>query len=154
MMLRKRHPDDISGEHRAVIELAVAMQYELDIHDINPSMLREKQLKGRINKEFNGGTISYAYSKAELQTYSIKKGLKSWLKREKWWFAAIFVTSVLGSTLWMTSYMWFCYWSLGLWFGEFWAFCIGTTNGSRALITLFWCVVSVACTTLLSYILY
>jgi hypothetical protein len=145
MALRQRHPDDISGEHRAIIELAAAMQMELDIHDVHPSMLREKQLREQVNEQLKGGAISYAYSKADLPTYSFKNGLRSWFKREKWWFSAIFATSLLCSTLWMSMtytvwYFWF--WTFGLWGAQCLAFCIGTTNGSRALIISFCCVIS------------
>jgi hypothetical protein len=143
MTLRKRHPEDISGEHRAVIELAVTMQYELDIHDVVPSTLREKELKERVNKELKGGAIFYAYAKAELQTYNMKKGLKAWFKREKWWFSAMVVTSLLCSSLWMVpdiGFYFFWFWCFGLWVAQVCAFCVGTTNGSKALITLFLCV--------------
>jgi hypothetical protein len=145
MTLRDRHPDDISGEHRAVIELAVAMRYELDNHNVHPSKLREKQLEERVNKELKGGTISYAYPNVKLQTYSIKKGAMAWLKREKGWFSVIFITSLLCSTLWMPGIMQvylFWVWTCGLWVGEVLAFCVGTTNGSRVLITLCWCIVT------------
>jgi hypothetical protein len=145
MTLRDRHPDDISGEHRAVIELAVAMRCELDNHDVDPSKLREKQLEERVNKDLKGGTISYAYPNVKLQTYSIKKGALAWLKREKWWFSVTFITSLLCLTLWMTWNMrvrLFWFWICGLWLGEVLAFCVGTTNGSRVLITLFWCIIT------------
>jgi hypothetical protein len=45
LALRKCLPEEIPGENRAVLELAVAMQDELDIKDTNPTLLREKQLK-------------------------------------------------------------------------------------------------------------
>ena len=147
MRLRERHSDDVSGKYRAVIELANAMQLELEIQDLHPSMLRERELNDRVEKELKGGAISYAYSKAEPQMYSFKKGLKGWFKREKWWFAAIFITSTLCSTLWtnvLLAYdgMWFYFWLIGLLWGQFCAFWLGTTNGSRVLIISFWCVIS------------
>jgi len=146
MTLRQRHPDDISGQHRAVIELAVAMQTELDIHDVHPSLLREKQLRERVDKELKGGAISYAYSKADLPTYSIKTGLKAWFRKERWWFSAIVTMSVFCSTFWMAPWrpgtFWFWCWTFGIWLGQVWAFCIGTTNGSSALVILFWCIIS------------
>lgn len=138
MARRQRHPDDISGEHRAVIELAAAMQMELDILDVNPSMLREKQLQEQVNEQLKGGAISYAYSQAALSTYSIRKGLKSWFKKEKWWFCAICLTSVLSSTLWLVpGGILLCLWTIGPIGGQCLAFCIGTTKGSRMLIILF-----------------
>jgi hypothetical protein len=147
MALRKRHPDDISGPNRAVIELAAAMQYELDIQGTDPSLLREKQLEERVDKQLRGGAVSYAYTKAGLQVHSFKHGLGSWFKKEKWWFSAILLTSTFIATFWMIVHrywarLWFWTWCLGLWFGQFWAFCIGTTDGSRMLIIIFWCTIS------------
>lgn len=143
MALRQRHPDDISGEHRAVIELADAMQRELDIHDVHPSLLRERELREQVNEQLKGGAISYAYAKANVPTYHMWKAFKSWLKKEKWWFGAIFLTSVMCSTLWMSWKDWyFWFWTFGLWLGQCFAFAMGTTKGSRALIILFWCVIS------------
>jgi hypothetical protein len=145
MTLRKRHPDNVSGANRAILELAVAMQDELDIHDLHPSLLREEELKDRVDKELKGGAISYAYPKADLQTYSIRKGLKGWFKREKWWFSAIFLTTLMCATVWTpftTGSFWFMFWCLGLWLGQIFAFSISTTNGSRILIILCWCIVS------------
>jgi hypothetical protein len=157
MTLRKRHPDDVSGAHRAILELAVAMQDELDIHDIDPSGLREKDLKERVDKELGGGAISYAYSKAELQTYSFRRGLSGWFKREKWWFAAIVVSSALITVVATLTEngLWFGLWSMGIWCGQVSAFCMGTTNGSRALIMLCFCVITtiiiISCATSITF---
>ena len=121
------------------------MQQGLEIQDIDPSKLREKQLKERVHKDLKGGAISYAYTHADPQTYGIWKGFKGWLKREKWWFSAVFATTVLCSTLWMSwNFGWirFTIFLVGVWLGLVLSFCLGTTNGSRALITLFWSVVS------------
>lgn len=142
MALRNRHSEGISGEYRAVLELAAAMQTELDIEDTDPSVLREKQLKERIDKEIRGGAVSYAYPDSTLKSYSIRKSLKVWFKVNKWWFLAILSTTIVCSTTWMfltiyaVFFFWFWLWSV--WFGQFWAFCIGTTVGSRLLIILFW----------------
>ncbi|KAH7351446.1 hypothetical protein BKA66DRAFT_475845 [Pyrenochaeta sp. MPI-SDFR-AT-0127] len=164
MKRRKRRTDDVSGEHRAVIELAATMQYELDIQDIDPSLLREETLKERVDKELRGGAISYAYAKIEVQADSSSKGrgsIKAWFRREKWWFSAIVFTSLLCSTIWMSSMysaygepqgaMWFWAWCFGVWFGQFWAFCIGTTTGSRMLIILFWSAVAAIVVIILRY---
>ena len=61
MTLRKKLYEEISGEHRAILELAAAMQRELDVEHIDPLVLREKQLKERINIEILGGRISYVH---------------------------------------------------------------------------------------------
>jgi hypothetical protein len=142
MALRNRHSEEISGENRAVLELAVAMQTELDIKDTDPSALREKDLKESI-KQIRGGTISSAHLDSTLRSHSVRKSLMVWIKIEKWWFSAMFITSVLCATgTWfMPLFIWI--WFLGVWCGQFWAFCIGTTMGSRLLVILFWSLVGV-----------
>lgn len=62
LALRNRLQEQISGEHRAVLELAAAMQTELEIEHVDPHLLREKQLRERINKGIRGGAVSYAYA--------------------------------------------------------------------------------------------
>jgi hypothetical protein len=143
MGLRKRLPEEIPGENRAVLELAVAMQDELDIKDTDPTLLREKQLKERIKKEIRGGSISSANLSSTLESHSIRKSLMTWFKKDKWWLLAMLSTSVICSTMWLLMYyvnvgLWVWSWSFSIWFGQFWAFCIGTTAGSRLLIILFW----------------
>lgn len=148
LALRSRLPEQISGANRAVLELAVAMQNELEVQHVDPCLLREKQLKERINREIGGGAISYAYADSAPKFHSIRRAIKTWFAAEKWWLLAMLTVSVLMSTLWMTlSYdgsgwfwfgFWFWLWLPSVWFGQFWAFCIGKTTGSRSLIILFW----------------
>ncbi|KAH6637844.1 hypothetical protein C7974DRAFT_450972 [Boeremia exigua] len=83
MALRNRHTEDVAGEYRAVLELAAAMQADLDIEDTDLSVLREKQLKERIDKEARGGAIAYAYSSSLPNTHGIRKGLAVWFKIEE-----------------------------------------------------------------------
>lgn len=137
LALRNRQPEDISGVNRAILELAAAMHTDLDIVDTDLSMLREKQLKERIDKEIRGGAVSYIDPNTTLKSFSIWTGFKTWFKTDKWWFLAIFITSTACSTLWYapSGSLWFWLWSV--WFGQFCAFCIGTTVGSRLLIILF-----------------
>jgi hypothetical protein len=144
MAHRKRNSNDISGEHRAVLELAFAMQMELYLYDSDLSVLKEKDLRQRVNNELNGGAISYSYANAEMKMYSMRKQLKNWLKNEKWWFTAIFVTSLLLGAVWTGSNegMILTFGMCAVWLGLFLAICLGTTNGSRILIVLFWSVVS------------
>jgi hypothetical protein len=140
MALRNRYPEEISGENRAVLELAVAMQTELDIKDTDPSVLRERELKESI-KHIRGGTISSAYLSHTLRSHSIRQSLMAWFRIEKWWFVAMFITSAFCATGWLFMLLWIWIWFLSIWFGQFWAFCVGTTVGSRLLIILFWSVV-------------
>jgi hypothetical protein len=138
LALRKCLPEEIPGENRAVLELAVAMQDELDIKDTNPTLLREKQLKERIKKEIRGGSISSANLSSTLESHSLRKSLITWFKIEKWWFLAILSTSAICLTGRLFIFNDVYWWFLSIWFGQFWAFCIGTTVGSRLLIILIW----------------
>ena len=135
------HFEDVRGEYRAVLELAAVVRKELDIEDTDLSLLREKQLKERIDKEIQGGAISHAYPDSRLKVYSIRKGLKTWFKKERWRFSAMVGTSLFCSTgilyLWHGYWFWFYFWLFGVWAGQFWAFCISTTLGSRLLVILF-----------------
>ena len=150
LALRNRLAEEISGEYRAILELAAAIETELDISDIDLCLLREQQLKDRIAKEIRGGTVAYAYPEATLKVHSIRKGLEAWFKKDKWWFLAMLVVTAICSTYWsfpvdpvmwatpIYAWLWIWIWLWGIWFGQFWAFCIGTTVGSRLLIILFW----------------
>jgi len=128
--------EEVSGEYRAVLKLAAAMRIELDIEDTDLSVLREKQLKERVDKEIQGGTVFHSYLDTGLKTHSIRNGLKTWFKKDKWWFLAILGTSLLCSIGWYFFFDLFYFWLFGVWAGQFWAFCIGTTVGSRLLIIL------------------
>jgi hypothetical protein len=121
MALRNRHPEEISGAYRAVLESTAAMQTEIDIEGTDPSMLSEKQLRERINREIRGDTISYTYSNSTLKSHSIREGLKAWFKIGKWWFLAMLCTSTLCLTTWRFL-GWFWRWLWSIWFGQFWAF--------------------------------
>lgn len=134
--------NQVSGEHKAVLELAKAMQEDLDIKSSHCSLLIEKHLKERIDKELSGGSFSYSPAYPELKGYSFRRGTKTWIKQNIWWFVAIMASTVFCGVGWMAHAMvWI--WNFGLWVGLLLAVCIGTSNGSRILITLFWSTLGV-----------
>jgi hypothetical protein len=148
MTLRKRLYEDISGNYRAILELAAAMQRELHVEHVNPSVLREKQLKERVNKEILGGRISYINPTSEPEIYSMLKAFRAWSKTERWWLLAMMIISIFCSIGWLsiffplgTSEIWLWFWSLSVWLGQLSAFCIGSTAGSRLLIISFWAII-------------
>jgi hypothetical protein len=132
--LHARHPEEVPGEYRAILELAAAMRAELDISDARLSVLKEKQLRERISKEIQGGVIFHAYPEAELEVHSIRKSLRVWLKGNTWWFVVMALTTLVCTCLWIFMSMWLWFWLLCVWFGQLFSFCIGTTTGSRLLI--------------------
>jgi hypothetical protein len=143
LLLRSRLSEEVSGAHRAVLELAAAMQSELDLADLDVSLLREKQFDERIKNEIRGGTVSYAYAEEKMEMYSIRSGLREWWRKYGWWFVAMFCTMALW-TIGLSTLLWpspLSVWLAFIWFGQLWALCIGTTTGSRLLILLFWGVI-------------
>ena len=148
LRLRSRLSEEVAGTHRAVLELAAAMQAELDDEHVDPSVLWERQLKDRIEKGIGSGSVSYAYPHSVPKSYSMWKGFKAWFKVDKWWLLVMCATSAICSTFWLYAfrgnymssvYLWSWLWSV--WLGQLWAFLLGTTTGSRALIILAWSVV-------------
>jgi hypothetical protein len=143
MALRDHQSVEISGEHRAIPELAAAMRAELQIENADISVLKEKQLKERIDKEFRGGAVFHAYTDSGHELFSFRKRLETWFETNKWWLLAMLGTTIICSTGWM--FLRLVFWLL-LWlvlFGQFLALCIGTTVGSRLLVVLFWCVIAI-----------
>lgn len=51
MTLRKKLYEEISGEHRAILELAAAMQRELDVEHIVPLVLRETNQRANQHRD-------------------------------------------------------------------------------------------------------
>jgi hypothetical protein len=129
-----RHPEEVPGEYRAILELAAAMRTELGVGDASLSVLREKQLRERISKEIQGGAIFHAYPDTKLKVHSIRKSLRVWLKGNTWWFVAMAVTTLVCAGLWILMSMWLWSWLLSVWVGQLVGFCISTTTGSRLLI--------------------
>jgi hypothetical protein len=94
----KRGNDQVIGEHKAVFELANAMQTQLEQEskEIDLSVLTEKQLRRRITKNLNGGSISFKTTVSLGNTTNTDKDnlinthtpfrFITWLKEEKWWF--------------------------------------------------------------------
>lgn len=143
--VRGRDTSQTSGENKAVFELAAAMQKELNVEFVDHSLLIEKQLRDRIENELKGGAISYAPAYPEFQEYTFRKGTKNWLKKEKWWVLGLLVSLVLSGTMWLAvDGLVFWYWTFSLWPGLIFAMCVGTSNGSRALLVLPWCILGAA----------
>lgn len=141
MKLRKRQHDEISGIHRGVIELSAAMQCELGMHNTDPFSLKEKELKEKVYKQLRGGGISYAYATKHSQMFSLRRGMKKWLKTDPLMIGNAVLITILSTTIWnipSPSAIDFSFWCVGAWFGAVGALCIGNTRGSRMLFFLVW----------------
>jgi hypothetical protein len=96
----KRGNDQVIGEHKAIFELANAMQTQLEQEskEIDMSVLTEKQLRHRLTKNLNGGSISFKTTVSLGNTTNTNEDnhinihtplrFKTWLKKEKWWFVS------------------------------------------------------------------
>jgi hypothetical protein len=94
----KRGNDQVIGEHKAIFELANAMQAQLEQEskESDVSVLTEKQLRYRLTKNLNGGSISFKTTVLLGNTTNTDEDnpinthtplrFKTWLKKEKWWF--------------------------------------------------------------------
>lgn len=169
MKLRSRQKDDIAGRHRAVIELAAAMQRAMELYGMETHTMSEKKLEENVKKKLRGGAISYAYATQTPQCYSvvghgkdliaflkktnIKSTLWSWIKKELWWLlSGIFLILVYvfidvrfpsaSSQYQAVLYNHLLLWISGLCSGWLIALIMGTTWSSRTLIILFWCILS------------
>jgi hypothetical protein len=166
MYLRARirmHRDNIPGavgEYKAVFELASIMHTELD--DVekdeggDASKLSETQLRRRITKDLNGGSISYRSSLLVDKDSSARKApnapsvwnFRRWFAKERWWIGGI-TLAICGvpATLWTRIGVYF---PLGWLFPVLFVFSmyVGRGDGSRGVLlgwqTVFWTIVSVA----------
>lgn len=129
-----------SGEHKAILELADAMQEELGIHHMNPSLLVEKELNDRVNNELKGGSISYYPANRERKACDITIEVTEWLKRERRWLFAFLMFSILSSTFavprGVSKGIRPLFWTFAIPGGIGLAMWVGTTNRVRVLILL------------------
>ncbi|KAF2641832.1 hypothetical protein P280DRAFT_541295 [Massarina eburnea CBS 473.64] len=126
-ILRQRKLINISGEYKAVLELAEAMNDGFKgLRRENTNKLQETELRHGIHKELNGGSISY---QAPLLTYDHS----TWFEHEKWWLLITLLAVLLTATAWLYTYV-ACVIFYGLAFGCMLAMSIGKTFKSRILI--------------------
>lgn len=137
--MRKRGMRVVSGEFRAVYELATAMRKQLSQINKDPSTLTEQQLKHNIRKRLRGGKIGYDFGSAiPVQDISTRKALFQWLKKQFWWLLAFVISGALIFIgLQIDARFWS--WGVGASFGIFIALCIGTTHKSRLFFAFICC---------------
>lgn len=93
--LAMRHHVDVEivGEYKAVINLASAMNNEFGKRGENPGVLRERQIRSKMKKELNGGTMMYHSPLREIK-FKYSDGFKRWLTRDKWWILAFTISLI------------------------------------------------------------
>ncbi|KAF2730980.1 hypothetical protein EJ04DRAFT_584472 [Polyplosphaeria fusca] len=130
---------EIAGKYKAVLELATAIQENLEPHrgDGPKTEMTEAELQQRIDKDLKGGHMAYQVPVLRGEPIKFRRLLWAWFVRDKWWRLACFALLVCTGTLWMNTCvqsLWI--WSFGPGIGLFIAISICTTPRSRILFTL------------------
>jgi hypothetical protein len=139
--LKQRHGDEAPATFQAVLNLAEALNHELNSVGEVPSALTNRQLNCCISKQLNGGRVALQTPSSPTSGYSFRKGLWSWIKREKRWFAFAAVSALIPlMTPFLLVFAFFIPFALSV----FLAIAIGSTTGSRVLISLPGLILSLA----------
>jgi hypothetical protein len=91
--MKQRGRKHVAGEHKALLELANAMQDQLamttgsDVH--GTANLSESELRRRIAADLDGGSISYSAPLLSNSGGNTEWGMVSYLKKEAWWLVAL-----------------------------------------------------------------
>lgn len=119
--------NDVAREHKAVLELAIAMNHGLQrsgtVLSVIEQLPPESQLRDKIGKDLGGGSISYALPPCEHEVVTVI----DFLRKELAW---IFVFAILfGLALAASAVGYFIFWCLS---GLTVSFTLGAIIGSRA----------------------
>lgn len=140
--MQKRGRHQVAGEHKAVVELAAAMQSQLNSDKSHSTdlaaNLTEEQYERHI-AETRGGTISYKVSLLSTGEGDCGWGVKEYLNKEKWWLAilvAFAVGSIVAGVYGLLPYM-ICI--VGIAVALIVTMSMGSTGRSRAII-MWWSI--------------
>ncbi|KAH6856924.1 hypothetical protein B0I37DRAFT_334595 [Chaetomium sp. MPI-CAGE-AT-0009] len=140
--LEQRNGDEAPARFKAVLDLATALNHELDSEDTGESSdgLTNRQLQRCISKRLNGGRVA-VQTPFPASVYSFRKDTWSWIKKERWWFALLVVSVSLSAMTWLfiplVLFLLFA-------FSVILALAIGQTRGSRVLICLAGLIISLS----------
>ena len=130
--IRQRQYMHITGEFKAVLELGDALNDGFKKLGENPNTLDESQICFCINKNLEGGSISYQAPLEGNNNYG-------WFEREMWWLFVSVQMIVMFGTAWQYSFVFWVF-SLGPACGCIMATSVGSTIKSRMLIVFFSCI--------------
>ncbi|CAI6339096.1 unnamed protein product [Periconia digitata] len=133
--MRSRNRTAIDGEHKAIINLAIAMNQELSPDPL--STKTEDEIKELV-RDVHGGSISYSTS-IPFEHQSKRRRFMEWIRNRKWFLAWIAVKLViLGLFPFYILAIGPClmYALPGSIVGDFVVLLIGATSGSRFVLTL------------------
>jgi hypothetical protein len=134
--MQRRGRDQVAGGHKAVLELANAMQAQTKGNEGNAAELAESGLQHRIAED-RGGAISY-----EVSLLSAGDGDHEWvvavyLEREKWWLAVLIASCAGSITLGAIGLLPYAIFIVGLSVALILSISVGTTQRSKGII-LWW----------------
>ena len=133
LTMKQRGRSDTPMGYRGLLDLATSVNDSLKADKEEPVEMTNGQLRYRIQKRWDGGKI--AYDSVPLQRpYSFREGFKTWVKTNKRWRAALFVSASLCSTTWMLSGTFF-FFSTFSFLGVLFAVLLGQTHKSRTFMT-------------------
>ncbi|KAH6631476.1 hypothetical protein F5144DRAFT_219916 [Chaetomium tenue] len=137
--LKRRQGDEAPTRYQAVLDLAEALNHELDGVDEAPKVPTNRELERCISKQLNGGRVVVQTRPPLGKGYSFWKGAWSWIKREKWCFAlAVLVSLVPAVAPWVLPLAFFVPFSLSM----ILALIIGRSRESRELIGILGLILS------------
>jgi hypothetical protein len=135
--LRMRGRTDVSGELKAIFELADAMGEGLRDGKQDLRILTEDELRQRIDDELKGGRIFYQ-SQISVPSFSFRYAFRVWFRKEKWWFLATLIFVAGACTLWSIPGFPFMFPPCtGASYGSIVGLQIGSTWRSRMILILF-----------------
>jgi hypothetical protein len=76
---------------RCVLELAETMEAELKTIGIDRSALTDRQLKKKIAKQLEGGSVALQIVSSNQKRPTLGERFKRWFKKERWWLGGLFI---------------------------------------------------------------
>lgn len=144
LKLSSRGPYEIPNRYKAAVKLTRSIA--VDFGDVDEATaLSNKEFSARVSRSLRGGRVGADPAQA-LGKYSLRRGLKAWIAREKWWFSGIVLCTVFCCTGWLLPYevfglLWLAVW---LWPMIALALAVGTTRKSRLFFLISWLLIGVA----------
>lgn len=138
--LKQRQGDEAPARFAAVLDLAEALRHELSSVGEVPGALTNRQLRRCVSEQLGGGRVALQTpSSSQAGGYSFRKGSWSWIKRERWWFAFAVVAGLMPlMAMFLLVFAFFTPFALGV----FLAIAVGSTTGSRVLISIAGLIIS------------
>lgn len=144
------------SRYKAALKLSESIDHDFEGSE-DPSTTTNKQFHQHVEKTLNGGRVrGQSLSPTGELRFGIKRGLKNWFKKEKWWASFLMLDLVWIGVGWMIEGLsllaalpdWLkaaVYWlALWAWPSIVFALILGTTRNSRLFFVISWVSLGVA----------